>query len=100
MLTFLSRSLRGWFDSESRREPASPPRAVPQVDELAAELARLRAAWQRAQLRVAHDLASPDIVIADDRPAVVPTAFVAGEGARIYSLDVFRQNGPKRPKAA
>ena len=94
MLTFLSRSLRGWFDSESRREPASPPRAVPQVDELAAELARLRAAWQRAQQRAADELAARDIPIAPAAPVAAPvgaTAFVAGQGARIYSLDVFRQ---------
>jgi hypothetical protein len=45
------------------------------------------------------------------RPAVAPAwhdtvvavgacAFVAGQGARIYSLDAFRPRSPRRPQAA
>ena len=100
MLTFLSRSFRGWFDSGRRREPAHQLHALPQPDDLAADLDRLRGAWQRAQLRVAKQSAGRDIPIAPEPAPVGATAFVAGQGARIYSLDVFRQRGPRPPKAA
>lgn len=100
MLTFLSRSLREWFDSSSRREPASPVRALPQPDDLAADLSRLRGAWQRAQQRFLEEAGASDIPIAPAPAPASATAFVAGQGARIYSLDVFRQRGPRRPKAA
>ena len=100
MLTFLSRSFREWFDSPARREPAPQLHAVPQTDDLAADLERLRGAWHRAQLRVAEDEGVRDIPIAPAPSPVGATAFVAGQGARIYSLDVFRQRGPQRPKAA
>lgn len=101
MLTFLSRSLREWFDFPVRREPTPVLHLLPQPADLAAELERLRGAWQRAQERVLEEEIARDISIA---PAPVPvgdTAFVAGQGARIYSLDVFRQQrGPRPPKAA
>ena len=100
MLTFLSRSFREWFDSSVRREPASRLRALPQPNDLASDLERLRGAWRRAELHVAEGAAARDIPIAPSPAPVGATAFVAGQGARIYSLDVFRQRGPGRPKAA
>lgn len=100
MLTFLSRSFREWFDSAVRREPASRLHALPQPDDLAADLERLRGAWHRAHLRVLQGAEARDIPVARSPSPVEATAFVAGEGARIYSLDVFRQRGPRPPKAA
>ena len=100
MLTFLSRSFREWFGSAVRREPASHLHAVPQPNDVAADLQRLRGAWHRAQLRVAQDVEARDMPIAMTSPPVGATAFVAGQGARIYSLDVFRQRRPHPPKAA
>jgi hypothetical protein len=99
MLTFMSRSLRRWFDSARGRAPEPRLQAPPQLDDFAAELSRLRGAWQRAQLRLAAGEAR-DIPIASAPAQVGATAFVAGQGARIYSLDVFRTRGPQRPKAA
>ena len=100
MLTFLSRSWRGWFGSGQRREPVTQLHALAQPDDLAAELERLRGAWQRAQQRAAEQSAVRDIPIAPAPAPVEATAFVAGQGARIYSLDVFRQRGRRPPKAA
>jgi hypothetical protein len=99
MLTFMSRSLRRWLDSARGRAPEPRLQAPPQLDDFAAELSRLRGAWQRAQLRLAAGEAC-DIPIASAPAQVGATAFVAGQGARIYSLDVFRTRGPQRPKAA
>jgi hypothetical protein len=99
MLTFMSRSLRRWLDSARGCAPEFRLHALPQPDDFAAELSRLRGAWQRAQLRVAEADEACDIPIAS-APQVGATAFVAGQGARIYSLDVFRTRGPQRPKAA
>ena len=100
MLTFLSRSFREWFGSAVRREPALHLRALPQPDDLAADLQRLCGAWHRAHLRILQDAAARDTPIAMSPLPVGATAFVAGQGARIYRLDVFRQRGPQRPKAA
>ena len=97
MLTFLSRSFREWLDSAVRREPAPHLHALPQPDDLAADLERLRGAWHRAQLRVLQRAAARDIPIARSPSPVEATAFVAGEGARIYSLDVFRQRRSPKP---
>ena len=100
MLTFLSRSVRVWLASSVGREPAPRLRVLPQPDDLAADLQRLRGAWHRAHLRVLEDVTAHDIPIAPAPAPVGATAFVAGQGARIYSLDVFRQGGPRAPKAA
>ena len=100
MLTFMSRSLRQWLDSARGRAHEPRLQAVPEPDDFAAELSRLRGAWQRAQLCVAEADEACDIPIAPATAQVGATAFVAGQGARIYSLDVFRTRGPQRPKAA
>jgi len=79
MLTFMSRSLRRWL----RPAPANEPAAA----EFHNELNRLRSAWKRAELHAARS----DTTV----------AFVAGEGARIYSLDAFRpRRDSNHPKAA
>ena len=81
-------------------------------------LSRLLKVTGAPQLRVVADLhrdfrwlpSSPRGVLelaADrDNLVVLPpasigaTAFVAGQGARIYSLDVFRSPDPHKPRAA
>ncbi len=79
MLTFMSRSLQRWL----RPVPSGEP--VPA--EFDNELNRLRSAWKRAELHAAQSDKS--------------IAFVAGQGARIYSLDAFRtRRVPNHPKAA
>ena len=79
MLTFMSRSLRRWLHPAPDSESASA--------EIDNELNMLRAAWKRAELNTARS----DTTV----------AFVAGEGARIYSLDAFRpRRDPNHPKAA
>ena len=76
MLTFLSRSIRQLVSTATPQRPVTPP-----------------------ALRLVGAAGDCDIAIAV--PAARPVAaFVAGEGARIYSLDVFRAPGPRRPRAA
>ena len=80
MLTFLSRSIR-------RLVNAAPAEGAPSL-------------LPTPRLRLASTGTSRDIPIA----AVAPGAstFVAGQGARIYSLEVFRRQplGPRTPRAA
>ena len=86
MLTFLSRSIGRWLG-----KPAAPRlRLLSGSDSDSGVLP----ATQRARLRVAEEC--------DSRVAlsVGATAFVAGQGARIYSLDAFRPRDPRNPRAA
>jgi hypothetical protein len=78
MLTFVSRTLRRWLSAA----PAPRHGLLSQAADFATDLDRLRAAWRRAE----QSIAGRDISIAVEREG----AFVAGEGARIYSLDAFR----------
>jgi hypothetical protein len=81
MLTFLSRSFREMLDSVRGREPAPPP--------------------VRAQPRLVQPGLDRDTHVAAVLDLAGATAFVAGQGARIYSLDAFRPGrGPRPPRAA
>jgi len=81
MLTFLSRSLREWLDPRRGDEPA-PPHAPP-------------------RLRLAGSAPDRDTAVAAVLDPAGAAAFVAGQGARIYSLEAFRRApGPRRPQAA
>jgi len=81
MLTFLSRSFRELLDTVRGREPA--PRPV------------------GPQLRLVRSAPDRDTRVAAVLDLAGATAFVAGQGARIYSLDVFRPGrGPRGPRAA
>ena len=79
MLTFLSQSFRRLLN---RAPAAGAPSLSP-----------------APRLRLVSDSAARDIPIA---PPPAAAAFVAGHGARIYSLDVFRRErpNPRRPRAA
>lgn len=77
MLTFLSRS----FGRILNRQRALPARAEP-VALLAAPRLRLVTGSERLA----------DIGIAETRPSA--GAFVAGQGARIYSIEAFRRTAP------
>src|SRR5260370_37166657 len=100
MPALMARSLRQWLDSARGREPAPRLHALPQPDDFAAELSLLRGAWQRAQLRVVEADEACDIPVVPAPAQVGATAFVAGQGAPVYSLDVFLTRGPQRPQAA
>jgi hypothetical protein len=80
MLTFLSRSIR-------RLVTAAPSSVAPPL-------------LPAPRLRLVSGAASRDIPIAAARPSA--SAFVAGQGARLYSLDVFRRQplDPRTPRAA
>jgi hypothetical protein len=81
MLTFLSRSFRELLDTVRGREPA--PRPV------------------RPQLRLVTSALDRDTRVAAVLDLAGATAFVAGQGARIYSLDAFRPgHRPRRPRVA
>lgn len=85
MLTFLSRSIHRLLHLEA----APKLRALPGSG---SDFQRLRSP-ARGDLRVAGDR---DIAVAP----VGATAFVAGQGARIYSLSAFRPRTPPNPRAA
>ena len=85
MLTFLSRLLK-W--SRGRRL-----RAVPDCGR---DFNGLPSA-PRVRLTLAADR---DTAVVRAPAHVGATAFVAGQGARIYSLDAFRQPDPHRPRVA
>ncbi len=80
MLTFLSRSIR-------RLVNTAPSPGAPSL-------------LPAPRLRLVSGAASRDIPIAGAAPGA--SAFVAGQGARIYSLDAFRRQplGPRTPRAA
>jgi len=79
MLTYLSR----WIARILRALRGPRLRALPSPAEIS-HLTRPRLAAER-----------------HDKPvAVGACAFVAGQGARIYSLDAFRPRHPRRPHAA
>jgi hypothetical protein len=81
MLTFLSRSFRELLDTVRGREPV--PRPV------------------HAQPRLVRSGPDRDTRVAAVLDLAGATAFVAGQGARIYSLDAFRPGrGPRHPRAA
>lgn len=101
MLTFVSRSLRELVGSLAPSRPAPRLRALPRPIDLTADSRRFPAPPSRAHLRVAGPEAGRDTGVAAAPPQVGAVAFVAGQGARIYSLDAFRpRRGPHRPKAA
>ncbi len=80
MLTFLSRSIRRLLNAAP---DASAPSLLP-----------------APRLRLVSGGTSRDILIAASPPGA--STFVAGQGARIYSLEVFRSErlGPRTPRAA
>ena len=89
MLTFLSQSIRRMFRT------APQLRALPAAAEPRLSLANP----PRGHLRLVTAAEEKSTMIAV--PRIGATAFVAGQGARIYSLDVFRKptaGGP--PKRA
>ena len=96
MLTFLSESIRRMLGNRPR--PAHL-HALPHLDGISNDLSSLLAAWKRAELHLVTSSEERDIPVA---PVTHPGAstFVAGQGARIYSLDAFRTQGPRRPRAA
>jgi hypothetical protein len=85
MLTFLSQSIRRFLNSTS-----APSRAA----QLPALLRALPVLPVPA-LRLVPSAARPDISIA---PLASASAFVAGQGARIYSLEVFRRDRRRPPR--
>jgi hypothetical protein len=81
MLTFLSRLVREWVESMRGPGPGRLPAPVPP--------------------RLVKAAADRDTAVAGVLVLAGATAFVAGQGARIYSLDAFRNGrGPRRPQAA
>jgi hypothetical protein len=93
MLTFLSESICRMLGRTPRR-PAL--RALPAGPDFNSDLRVLMGAFRRAELRLVSEPEDHDIPVAAPGAA----AFVAGQGARVYSLDVFRDRGPRRPRAA
>ena len=96
MLTFLSESIRRMLGKTAR---PTHLRAVPHAGEITNDLSNLLAAWKRAELHLVTESDQRDISVAP-APQVGASTFVAGQGARIYSLDAFRAHGPRRPRAA
>ena len=96
MLTFLSQSIRRILGAPARHAHL---RALPALGEFDNDLSNLLVAWRRAELHLVPQSGDRDIAVAP-APHVGASAFVAGHGARIYSLDAFRTHGPRRPRAA
>ena len=86
MLTFLSRSIGRWLG-----KPAAPRLRLLSGSGSGSALLSVP---PRARLRVAEECDSCVAL------SVGATAFVAGQGARIYSLDAFRPRDPRNPRAA
>jgi len=80
MLTFLSRSFRELLASARAEAPARRP------------ISR--------QLRLVNSPPDRDTAVASVLHLGGAATFVAGQGARIYSLDAFRRVAPRRPRAA
>jgi hypothetical protein len=105
MLTFLSRSIRQLLYGTGRNAPAPADaphlRALPNHHDLQRNQPSTPSA-RRAVLRLARACEEHDMRVAPPAaPQVGATAFVAGQGARIYSLDAFRpRRGPHHPQAA
>jgi hypothetical protein len=93
MMTFLSESIRRMLGKSPGR-PALRALAAPST--FRNDLNALLSAWKRAELHLVSAENDRDIPVAP----VGASTFVAGQGARIYSLDVFRARGPRRPRAA
>ena len=99
MLTYVSRSLKGLLDLALGRGTGPHLRALPGRAEFYPDLRKLPARPSRGYLRLAAPSDHPDIPVAPMQ--VGASAFVAGQGARIYSLDAFRpRHGPGNPRAA
>ena len=96
MLTFLSESICRMLGKAQRR-PAL--RALPAESDFNSDLRVLIGAFRRAELRPVSEPEDRDIPVAP-RSQPGASTFVAGQGARIYSLEVFRARGPRRPRAA
>jgi len=79
---------------KAQRRPAL--RALPAESDFNSDLRVLIGAFRRAELRPVSEPEDRDIPVAAPGAAT----FVAGQGARIYSLEVFRARGPRRPRAA
>jgi hypothetical protein len=90
MLTFLSQSIRRFLNSASAPSQAAEALALPATVSAPPPL-------PVPALRLISSPARPDISIA---PLASASAFVAGQGARIYSLEVFRRerSHPPRPQ--
>jgi hypothetical protein len=90
MLTFLSQSIRRFLNSTSAPSRAAQALALPATLSAPPLL-------PAPALRLISSAAPPDISIA---PLASASAFVAGQGARIYSLEVFRRDRrhPPRPQ--
>ena len=109
MLTFLSRSIRQLVSTSSSRRPGAGARPQPASVGRAAETSVARAGWAAPACpasSTAGAVRDRDISIAAPAPRR-SAAFVAGEGARLYSLDAFRQGRvgsgaptPAAPRAA
>jgi hypothetical protein len=82
MLTFLSR----WWREKRDEEDAPPLPAQPTV----ARFARYSGELRSPALRLVGAAEDRDISIAAPAVHVGASAFVAGQGARIYSLDFYR----------
>jgi hypothetical protein len=81
MLTFLSRSFRELLESARGGEAARHPAG--------------------GQPRLVSSPPDRDNPVASVLELAGAATFVAGQGARIYSLDAFRRGlGPRRPQAA
>lgn len=93
MLTFLSELICRMLGKAQRRPVL---RALPAATDFNNDLRVLMGAFRRAELRLVSEPEERDIPVAAPGAA----AFVAGQGARVYSLDVFRNRGPRPPRAA
>jgi hypothetical protein len=101
MLTFLSRSIGRFLNKALGRAPAQHLRALPSVRDFTKESSHPAAPHARLRLRLAGVEHTPDTAVAVPAGQVGASAFVAGQGARIYSLDAFRRSsGPRHPRAA
>lgn len=94
MLTFLSR----WWGEKVGEEAAAQLRAQPTL----ARFAHCSGELRSPALRLVGAAEDRDISVAAPAVHVGASAFVAGQGARIYSLDVFRRDRstPRRPPRA
>lgn len=99
MLTSLSRSIREVLN-KLRARPAAPAlHALPPALDLTQKLPPAK----QPMLRLVGAAGHPDISITPPAPKLGASAFVAGQGARLYSLDAFRKGqrrGPRHPRAA
>ena len=97
MLTLLSRTLRRFFDTAPARAREASPSPRAECAALPASCAMPRARSLRLVETAEAPRGNRDNSIRV--PLAGASAFVAGAGARIYSLDAFRLERPYGPPA-